>query len=210
MGLRIPKGGSPLHYCLSEPCVSAMRGIDLSELRLGDTVAISGVGGIGSIILNMLALRGGTRITAIDPVPQKRELALQLGAQHVIDPANEDMRARIKEITDGRGYDVFFEVSGSPRAAPQVLKNLAPKGKAMMFAVYPPDYELPVNLYRMYLKEARMQTVFTTIYNYPRALELIPRMQMDKLIGKVLPLEQAQEAFDLFHQSIYPKIVLKC
>ena len=207
---RIPDEADELHYCLAEPCASAMRGIDLSDLRLGDTVAISGVGGIGSIILNMLYMRGAACITAIDPIPQKRELAKQLGAGHVLDPFDNDFQAKMKEITGGRGFDVFFEVSGSPKAAAVTLKNLAPKGRAMLFAVYPQDFELSVNLYRMYLKEARIQTVFTTIYNYPRVLQLIPRMQADKLIGKVMPLSQAHEAFELFKKSVFPKIVLKC
>jgi threonine dehydrogenase-like Zn-dependent dehydrogenase len=197
-------------YCLAEPCASAMQGIDLAEIRIGNTVAISGTGGIGLILLNMLLLHGGTRVTVIEPVEGKRKLALAMGAEHAIDPFREDVLARCREITDGRGFDVVFEASGSPKAAPILLDLIGNKGKAVYFAVYPMEYELPVNLYKLYMKEGRIQTVFTSIYNFPRVMDLIPRLQMEKIIGTVMPLDQAVEAFALFHESIHPKILLKC
>ena len=197
-------------YCLAEPCAAAMRGIDLADIRIGDTVAISGVGGIGSILLNMILLAGGARVTAIEPVESKRKLALEMGAQYTIDPSRENLMERVMEITDGRGFDRVFEVSGVPAAAPPVMEMLAHKGKAIYFAVYPMDYELPVNLYQMFAKETSIQGVFTTIYNYPRVMDIIPRLQIDKIIGIELPLDRAAEAFDLFLESKYPKIVVKC
>ncbi len=197
-------------YALAEPCASAMRGIDLADIKIGDNVAISGTGGIGSILLNMILLKGSTRVTVIEPVAAKRELALKMGADYAIDPFNEDVVARAKEITDGRGYDVVFEASGVPAAAPPILEIIANKGTAVYFAVFPMEYELPVNLYKLYSKEGRIQTVYTTNYNYPRVIELIPKLQMDKIIGTILPLDEGAKAWDLFHQSIYPKIVLKC
>lgn len=197
-------------YCLAEPCASAMRGIDLADIKIGDNVAISGTGGIGSIILNMLMLRGGTRVTVFEPAASKRELALKMGADYVVDPFSEDIIARTMDITHGRGFDVVFEASGVPKAAPPVLEMIANKGTAVYFAVYPMDYELPVNLFKLYAKEGRIQTVFSTNYNYPRVVELIPKLRMDLIIGKEYPLSQGPEAWDMFHKSIYPKIVLNC
>ncbi len=212
MLFKIPEnsGIDTMYYCLAEPTVSAMDGIDLADIKIGDSVAISGVGSIGSILLNLILLRGGTKVTAIDPVPEKRALALKLGAQHVIDPFSENLHERAMEITDGRGFDVIFDAAGVPSAAPPLLKMIAYRGKVVYFAVFPMDYELPVNLFQLYLKEARIQTVFTTIYNYPRVIDLIPRMQLDKIVTKVLPLSKAEEAFDLFLESKNNKILIKC
>lgn len=200
----------PMYYCLSEPMASAMDGIDLAEIDIGDTVLLSGCGGIGSILLNMLLLRGGTRVTVSDPMPEKRERALAMGAQHVIDPAKEDLHARAMEITDGRGYDVIFDAAGVPKAAPPLLKLMAKKGTVVYFAVFPMDYELPVNLYKLYLKEGRLQTVYTTAYNYPRVIDLIPRMQMDKIVTTIMPLSEGVEAYNLFLASTSNKILVKC
>ncbi len=210
MIFRIPDEGSTKDYCIAEPCASAMDGIDLADIKIGQTVAISGVGGIGAILLDMILLRGGTNVTVIDPIESKRKRALEMGAKHVIDPFNENLVERAMEITGGKGFDRVFEASGSPKAAPPVLEMLANKGKAIYFAVFPMDYELPVNLYKMYWKEASLQTVFTTIYNYPRVMNLMPRLQLDKIIGPEMKLDDAVEAFELYKQSIYPKIVVKC
>ena len=69
---------------------------------------------------------------------------------------------------------------------------------------------MPVNLYDLYMKEGRIQTVYTTIYNYPRVIDLIPRMQLDKIVTKVMPLTQGVEAFEAFLESKNNKIVVKC
>jgi hypothetical protein len=60
------------------------------------------------------------------------------------------------------------------------------------------------------MKEGRLQTVFTTTHIMHRSIHMIERMQTDKIIGKIMPLRNAVESFDVFHQSIYPKILLDC
>ncbi len=207
---KIPDDADLKKYALVEPSVCTIRAMDLANIKHGDTVAVSGIGGIGSILLNMVILAGATKITAIDPVPEKRQLALELGASHVIDPFHEDMAQRMSEITGGEGFDHVFEVSGAPSAANVCLDLVAHCGKVTYFAVFPPAYEMNLNLYQLYMKEASIQTVFTSHYIFPRAINLIERVQTEKIIGKILPLEEAVEAFELFHQSKYPKILLEC
>ncbi len=207
---KIPDDADLKEYCLVEPANCTIRAMDLANIPHGAKVAVSGIGGIGSILLNQVILSGAAKITAIEPVKSKRELALELGAQYTIDPFNEDLITRAMEITDGDGFDYIFEVSGAPEAAEPPLKMMAKCGTVVYFAVFPPDYEMPLNLYELYMKEGRIQTVFTTTSIMPRTIELIPRMQMDKIIGKVMPLNKAEEAFDLFEKSIYSKILLDC
>ena len=139
----------PMYYCLAEPMASAMDGMDLADIKIGDNVLLSGCGSIGSIILNMLLLKGGANVTVSDPVPEKRDLALRMGAQYVVDPMNEDLIARGMEITGGRGYDIIFDAAGVPKAAPPLLKLLAHKGTCVYFAVFPMDYELERDLSRV-------------------------------------------------------------
>lgn len=117
---------------------------------------------------------------------------------------------RVMEITDGRGFDRVFEVSRVPAAAPPGNGDAGHKGKAIYFAVYPMDYELPVNLYQMFARRQASRGSLQSIYNYPRVMDIIPRLQIDKIIGIELPLDRAAEAFDLFLESKYPKIVVKC
>lgn len=207
---KIPDDADLQWYSLVEPANCTLRAMDLAEVRHGATVAVSGIGGIGSILLNMVLLTGASRITVIDPVESKRQVGLDMGAAHAIDPAKEDVVARAMEITDGKGFDYVFEVSGSPRAAMPAYDILGKCGNLIYFAVYPPTYTFPLNLYDLYMKEGRIQTVFTTTTIMPRTIDIIPRLQLDKVIGKVLPLSDAVEGFALFEKSIYPKILLDC
>jgi len=207
---KIPDDADLSTYALVEPTVCTIRAMDLSQIQHGQTVLVSGVGGIGSILLDMVIHSGASKITVSDPVAQKRENALAMGAQYVIDPVNDDLIARGNEITGGKGYDHIFEASGVPAAALPCLDLLAKCGTVTYFAVYPPDYEMPLNLHNLYMKEGRIQTVFTSPNLMHRAINLIPRLQTDKIIGRIYDLSDAMEAFDMFHKSIYPKILLKC
>jgi threonine dehydrogenase-like Zn-dependent dehydrogenase len=207
---KIPEDADLKKYALVEPTNCTLRAMDLAPIKHGSTVAIAGIGGIGSIMLNQILLSGASKITAIDPVPEKRELALAMGAAHVIDPFNEDVVQRSMEITGGIGFDSVFEMSGSPKAAETPLKILARCGTAVYFAVFPPEFEMPLNLYDLYMKEGRIQTVFTSTSIMHRSINIIERMQTDKIIGKIMPLSDAVESFELFHKSIYPKILLDC
>lgn len=207
---KIPDYADMQHYSLVEPTNCCMRAMDLAPISHGKTVAISGTGGIGSIMLNLILLSGATKITVIEPVKEKRENALQMGAEYVIDPFSEDIKDRAMEITDGSGFDYVFEMSGSPKAAAPAIDILGKCGTIIYFAVFPPDYEMPLNLYDLYMKEGRLQTVFSTTTIMPRSINMISRMQMDRIIGKVVPLSDADTAFRLFEKSIYPKILLDC
>lgn len=207
---KIPDEADLQWYSLVEPANCTIRAMDLAQIKHGATVAISGIGGIGAILLNMILLSGGAKITAIDPVESKRRTALEMGAQYTIDPFNEDMEKRAMEITNGEGFDFVFEASGSPKASEPALKIMGKGGTVVYFAVFPPSYEMPLNLYDLYMKEGRIQTVFTTTTIMPRTINLIPRLQLDKVIGKIMPLSQAVEGFELFEKSIYHKILFDC
>ena len=207
---KLPDDADLQKCCLVEPTTCSIRAMDLAQIRHGNTVAVSGVGGIGSIILNLILLAGGAKVTAIDPGESKRQNAIALGAQYAIDPFNEDVEKRAMEITGGVGFDYVFEASGAPCAAYTPLKILAHCGNAVYFAVFPPDFEMTLSLYDLFMKEARIQAVFTQPAIVPRAIDIVPRLQLDKIIGKVLPLSDIAEGFELFEKSIYPKIVIDC
>ncbi|MDR3295777.1 MAG: alcohol dehydrogenase catalytic domain-containing protein [Clostridiales Family XIII bacterium] len=207
---KIPEDADLRKYALTEPANCTVRAMDLAQIRHGETVAVSGVGGIGSIMLNMILLSGAAQITVIEPVDAKRENALGMGAQYAINPRTENVAARAMEITEGRGFDYVFEVSGSPNAIGPAFDILAKCGNLVCFAVFPPSYSLSLNLHDLYMKEGRIQTVFTSPDLMPRTIRLLPRLQLDRVIGTVLPLHDGVAAFELFVKSIYPKILLDC
>jgi 2-desacetyl-2-hydroxyethyl bacteriochlorophyllide A dehydrogenase len=85
-----------------------------ARIKLGDHVAVVGLGAIGLLLVQMARLAGARRVTAVDPVASRRELALELGADEAIDPltAPDGAGAAIKRSA-GRGVDVAVETSGT-------------------------------------------------------------------------------------------------
>ena len=111
---------------------------------------------------------GATSFTMIEPIAERREMALRHGAEAVVDPVAENQYARSDEITDGRGYDIMIDASGSPRAVKGLL-DIAAKGATVVYgAMYPAEFEMPLNLSDyLYLKELTLTGVFVSPYAFP-------------------------------------------
>jgi S-(hydroxymethyl)glutathione dehydrogenase / alcohol dehydrogenase len=82
------------------------------DVQPGQTVAVSGCGGVGQSIIQGARVAGASRIIAVDPSPLKRELALASGATDVVDPMADDPAEAARSATNGRGVDVSFEAVG--------------------------------------------------------------------------------------------------
>lgn len=208
----IPKELPLKRAALIEPTTCVLRAMDLTRPLMGQTACLSGAGGIGMLLLRAIKRAGLARITVIEPVEEKWPLIKELGADYVINPRKQDVKAECDKITDGAGFDYVYECAGVPSAAPVCLDILGYGGTACYFAVYTEDYELPVNLNKLYKKEGSIQTVFVHPTNFPRSIRFIQEDEpvLDKIIGLELPLDRAVEAFEAFETSKYSKIVLKC
>lgn len=209
---KIPKDMPLKRAALVEPATCVIRALDLAEIKVGKTAVLSGAGGIGMLLLRAIKRAGCAQITVIEPVKEKWDLIRELGADHVIDPRTESVYDRCMEITGGAGFDYVFEASGVPSAAPVCLDIAGYNGIVTYFAVYPSDYELPVNLNKLYKKEGRIQTVFVHYSIWPRAIRFIREDDavLDKIIGYETSIDRAEEAFAAFHTSKYSKVVLRC
>jgi threonine dehydrogenase-like Zn-dependent dehydrogenase len=112
--VRLP-AGTPLERWLfvSVGAVALVAAHD-ARIKLGDHVAVIGLGAIGLLVVQMARLAGARRVTAVDPVESRRALALELGADEAIDPlqAPDGAGAAIKRSAGG-GVDVAVETSGT-------------------------------------------------------------------------------------------------
>lgn len=208
---KLPDSVSLLHGCLLEPTSVAVRIADKTNIKVGDRVVVCGGGPIGQLSLQVLKLYGATSLTMIEPIAERRAMALRNGADIVIDPATEDQNARADEITGGRGYNVVVDASGSPRAVRGLL-DIAAKGATVVYgAMYPYDFEMPLNLSDyMYLKELTLTGVYVSPYAFPRALQLLPRLALDELTQAVFDLDDAAEAFAAHTSGKHAKVVIRC
>lgn len=102
----------------------ALNGIHDGRIRLGETVAVFGLGALGQIVAQA-ARRSGAKVIAVDLHDVRLEMAGELGADVVLNAATEKTAEAIKALTDGRGADVCFEVTGSTRALNEAVRAAA-------------------------------------------------------------------------------------
>lgn len=208
---KLPDDVSLLKGCILEPTSVAVRIADKTRIKVGDRVAICGGGPIGQLALQVMKMSGATSLTLIEPIAERREMALRHGADFVVDPIGEDQQQRADEITGGRGYDIVIDASGSPRAVRGLL-DIAAHGATVVYgAMYPHDFEMPLNLSDfLYLKELTLTGVFVSPYAFPRALQVLPYLDVDELTQSVFDIEDATEAFAVHVSGRFPKVVIRC
>ena len=110
------------------------------------------------------------------------------GAEHVLDPNVDDVVERAREITGGRGFDLIVEASGAPEAAESAYEIAAPGATVLYIAGYPNGYLLPVPITTLFgPKELIFSGVFRSPYTFPRAFQLLPKMDLRRSRGTSTP-----------------------
>jgi len=208
---KLPDSVSLKKGCLLEPVSIAVRAMDKAELKFGQRVLVSGGGPIGLLITQCLAKSGATELTLSEPIAQRRELAMKYGAKHVIDPMQENIRDAANRITDGHGFDVVFDCTGSKHAVYDLPYVTAKGGRLIYSAMYPNDFEMPLNLYKFcYYNELTITGMYVAPYAFPRAAQMLPDLDLDDLTTTVFDLTDAEAAFDAQVSGKYPKILIRC
>lgn len=95
-----------------------------ADIHVGETVAVFGLGVPGQLAAQLARLNGA-RVIGVDRIDRRRALAETLGAETTLDPAADDVAARIRDLTDGRGADVCLEVSGHYAALHEAIRSVA-------------------------------------------------------------------------------------
>ncbi|KAK6944280.1 Alcohol dehydrogenase, N-terminal [Dillenia turbinata] len=106
-----------------------------AEVHPGDSVAVIGIGGVGSSCLQIARAFGASEIIAVDVQPDKLLNATALGATHTVNAREEDVVEKIREITGGKGVDIAVEALGKPQTFSQCALSVRPGGKAVMIGL---------------------------------------------------------------------------
>jgi threonine dehydrogenase-like Zn-dependent dehydrogenase len=193
---RLPDDLTLAEAALVEPVSVALRGVDLCRIEPGATVAVFGGGGIGQIVASLASRSGASRVVMLEPVEEKRRLALRRGATSAIDPTLPDAEAHAIEVTGGRGFDVVIEASGAPAACAAAMRIAARGATVEFLATYRPDYVFELPMADAFLREITLITgVYQSPYAFPRSIALAPMLELDELISVFAP-EEAEAAFD--------------
>jgi alcohol dehydrogenase len=170
-------------------------------VRPGDTVAVSGLGGVGLSAVMGAVLAGAREVIAVDPIEHKRELAASLGATKTVDAAGGDAAEHVLDLTDG-GVDHCFEMSGASVAIGNAYRMIR-RGGALVIASLPaPSVELAVPVASMVSDEKRVLGSYmgssVPARDIPRYVALYRqgRLPVDRLRSSVLRLDDVNEGFD--------------
>ncbi|HEX5332219.1 MAG TPA: NAD(P)-dependent alcohol dehydrogenase [Cellulomonas sp.] len=115
------------------------------DVQAGARVAVFGAGAVGLSGVVAAALREPELLIAVDVVPERLDLALELGATHIINGREEDVVARIVEITGGAGLTHAFDTTGVPAVARSGIDALGARGRLVTCGAPPPGTEIPVD-----------------------------------------------------------------
>jgi Zn-dependent alcohol dehydrogenase len=199
MDSEIPMTVCALIGCAVATGVGAV--LNTAEISTGGTIAVFGAGGVGLSAIMAARMREAAAIIAVDPSPQRRELALQFGATDAI-PADEASIGRIQELTGGRGADYVFEAVGNPRVQEQCLAAARPGGVVVLAGLSPmgSHTDLPGAVLTRQEKTVIGSYYGTTdpARDFPQYGEYFKqgRLPLDRMISKTYSLEQINEAFE--------------
>jgi threonine dehydrogenase-like Zn-dependent dehydrogenase len=177
-------------------------GAESGRIKVGDSVAVFAQGPIGLSATLGARLRGASQIIAVDPLARRRAFGLRFGATAAIDPTTEDVVARIKERTEGRGVDVAIEALGRQETFELALRSIRPGGTLSSLGVYSGKLVAPYEAIYAGLGD---QHIVTSLCpggkeRMRRLIEMVGhgRIDLTPLITHEFTLEQLPEAFDLF------------
>ncbi len=196
-----------LAVCGLGPSFGAMQRLDVTRF---DTVLITGLGpvGLGGVIN---AKHRGAQVLAVDSHPYRQDLAIQLGADHVLDPTDGDIRNQIRELTAGRGVSKAVDCSGNPAAHRLGIDVAAPLGKIAFVG----ECSQPTTL-RISPDLIRRGITLIGSWNYnlgdtPLLMQVIraERMRIRSFVTHRFPLRHAQQAWELQLTGHCGKILLQ-
>jgi len=102
------------------------------RIQAGESAAVMGLGFLGLYAVQFCAAMGATPVIAVDPVKEKREKALELGADYALDPFEEGFVEKVRELTDGRMVNAAIEVTGKGQGLDMVLDIMARHGRVSL------------------------------------------------------------------------------
>jgi len=195
----IPDGITDEEAAMCEPTAVAIHAIRNSDLKLGDSVGILGAGPIGLLTLQAAKAAGASAVYVSEPAPERGRVALELGADAVINPLEQDLQAEIDALTEGRGPNIVFDCAGFPSTLDQAFNIVRHTGQVILVAV--PWEVLPLRPVDWMAREISFKASWGSLPgDWHRAIGLMAsgKLTVKPLIGDVesIPLEGMQEAFE--------------
>ncbi len=181
----------------AEPLGCVAWGMKRLRPQSGSTALVFGAGAIGLLLMQGLLASGCSRVTVVDPVQDRLDLALQLGAAQVFKP-HDHLREELLDIYP-HGFDITSEATGIPAVAAQLPALTAIAGHILIFGVAPEQATLALRPYELFRNDLTVLGSFALNQTVPMALEWLRsgRVKVDPLITHRLPLSGVEDALNM-------------
>lgn len=121
---------------LIEPYACSMHAIDRAQIDPEDIVVISGAGCLGLGMVTAARKKNPRYLIGLDLNDERLEKALEFGCDYVVNPAKENLKEKIYELSDGYGCDVYIEATGHPSSVKQGLDIICKGGRFIEFSLF--------------------------------------------------------------------------
>jgi len=206
----LPSGLDPAVASMVEPLACVLRGFDRIPACAGDAVFIAGAGPIGLLALQVAKRMGAARTFVSEPHPARRDVATELGVTQVLDPARDDVRARVRAATRGFGADIAIEAAGANQAFQTCLDGVRDSGTLLVLSVGNPATRFEFRPFDLFAHELRIVGSNTRLHTFQRALDLLPTLDLEPLITHRFPLREAVAAVKTAKDGRGAKVVIEC
>jgi 2-desacetyl-2-hydroxyethyl bacteriochlorophyllide A dehydrogenase len=193
----------------------AINGVHDARIRIGETVAVFGMGTLGQIV-GQLARRSGAKVVGVDRFEKRLEIALQSGAADIVlNASNTEVAEHIRSMTDNRGADIAIEVTGSTLALQQAIRSVAYSSKVIAMGFFQGEasglflgeefHHNRVNIVGSQISGSDPELTYR--WNRLRLIQSFMRLQADGLINlkpiisHVIPFDDAGEAFRILDEE---------
>lgn len=195
---------------MAEPLACVIHGIDLAQIQPGQNVAVIGTGAIGFLMMQMAKIKGASTVIMCATNDERKELALELGADYAINSKTEDLSEKIKEYTGCDGVDVVIECVGKTVATEQAIQIAGLGARVLLFSVPAPEATYPLPLFDVYKKELTIVGSMINPDTHQRAVNLINsgRLEIKRLITHTFPLSKMEEAIKMQMSKESIKVVV--
>lgn len=220
--LKLKDGVDPKEATAINLLLVAIQGVNLTDVKLGYTVGVFGLGNIG-IMAALMYKKLGCKVIGIDPVEKRCELAKEMGLEYVI--SSKDQKEEINKLTDGKGLDIAADVTGIASVIITCVDCVKPYGQVLLLGSPRQSLETDVMplLSNMHMKNLKVIGGFnktapvypvdgsdnSLIRNFDIVQDLIINKDIDisKLISKTIDPKDCEEAY---YDLMYNKDKVNC
>lgn len=185
---------------LIEPLACCVRGINRAAIQPGDSVLVLGAGSNGLMLAQLAQQRGAIPVIIVDPIPYRRQRALEVGIDYVLDPQEQSLLEQVFAVNSGRRPDIVIVTPSSIGAMKQGVELAGPGGTVLLFAPSPPSEVLAITPHRLFFQEITLRTSYSAgPYETRLALDLLRdgRIRAEQVITHRFALQDAAQAFQL-------------